>query len=112
MTAYAEAMTKVKDMVAEYLDDQFHDLFVFAPISVTPRIDHDGDDYLNIFVVYEGAPEHLDVAKTLPLADHIYPRLRDMSLGHYYHVTRFVEKSEWEEANREYAALSEATPIP
>ena len=111
MTASAEAMTEVKGLVEEYLDGQFHDHFVFAPIIVTSRIDHDGDDYLNICIIYEGDLERLDAARTLPLADHVHPRLREMNLPHYL-VTLFVEKSEWEETNREYAALNEASPIP
>ena len=66
---------------------------------------------VNIRIIYEGDLERLDAARTLPLADHIHPRLREMNLPHYL-VTLFVEKSEWEQTNREYAALSEASPIP
>ena len=32
----------------------------FGPIVVVPRVDHDGDDYLRSYIVFEGDQKKLD----------------------------------------------------
>ena len=41
---------KIADIVREMLTERFHDEFVFSPIIVEPRIDHDGDEYLHTYI--------------------------------------------------------------
>ena len=42
---------KIADIIREMLTERFHDEFVFSPIIVEPRIDHDGDEYLHTYIV-------------------------------------------------------------
>ena len=35
---------------------------MFDPIKVYPRTDHMGDDYLKVFIIYDGKMEDLDAA--------------------------------------------------
>lgn len=97
MSVIAEPLAKVQTLVHDYLTEQFPVGFVFGPIDVTLKIDHDGDEYLNIFIVYEGDPERLDVRRTIPMVRIIRPRLLEMDFTNIP-ITLFVEKNEWEEA--------------
>ena len=47
----------VADIVRETLAERFGDEFVFDPIEVIPKVDHDGDEYLHIYIVFDGDPE-------------------------------------------------------
>ena len=42
------------------LTEPFQDEFVFDPIVVRPEIDHDGDEYLEIYVVFDRDQKNLD----------------------------------------------------
>ena len=53
MTAEAET-DKIAAIIREMLTERFHDEFVFSPIIVEPRIDHDGDEYLHTYIVFDG----------------------------------------------------------
>ena len=44
----------VANIVRETLVQRFKDEFVFDPIIVEPKIDHDGNKYLNITIVFDG----------------------------------------------------------
>ena len=97
MRVITEPLAKVRTLVHDYLNEQFPVGFVFDPIDVTLKIDHDGDEYLNIFIVYEGDPDLLDVRRTIPMVRIIRPDLLEMDFPNIP-ITLFVEKSEWQEA--------------
>ena len=109
MTATAEAVKEIENLVVSCLADQSPEHLTFGPIIVEARKDHDDDDYFNICIVYEGNLELLDTAKALFMRTHIKRRLEEMGLPHYP-VRVFAEKSEWEEVNRRYAALNNLAP--
>ena len=109
MTATAEAVKEIENLVVSCLADQSQEHLTFGPIIVEARKDHDDDDYFNICIVYEGNLELLDTAKALFMRTHIKRRLGEMGLPHYP-VRVFAEKSEWEQVNREYAALNDLAP--
>ena len=92
----AAAPEKVEKLVRERLEGRFGDQFVFDPIKVIPRIDHDGDEYLHIYIVFDGDQKYLDPGWTLTLSRRISPLLTE--LGSFNPPSRsFIEKSEWEE---------------
>ena len=92
----AAAPEKVEELVRELLEGRFGDQFVFDPIEVIPRIDHDGDEYLHIFIVFDGNQKLLDPDWTLTLPRRVSPLLTELgSLNPPSHS--FIEKSEWEE---------------
>ena len=46
MTTAEQATRQVENIIREMLTERFNDTFVFNPIIVIPRVDHDGDYYL------------------------------------------------------------------
>ena len=90
---------KVEEIVRELLDERFGDEFVFDPIEITPRVFDDGEyaeDYLQIFIVFDGDSERLPPSWTGTLARRIRPAM--MKMGWEISISKsFVEKSEWEE---------------
>ena len=44
----------------QILEEKFGDKLVFDPIEVIPKIDLDGDEYLHIYMVYDGDAKLLD----------------------------------------------------
>ncbi len=89
----AAAPEKVEKLVRGLLDERFGDQFVFDPIKVIPRIDHDGDEYLHIYIVFDGDQKLLDPDWTLGLATRISPQL--VELGSLNPPSKsFIEKSE------------------
>lgn len=89
-----EAIREITQLVQGYLHSQFQGTFEFDPVNITQALDHDGDQCLNILVVFKGNQDLLDPTKTIIMADHVQSRLWEMDLPHYP-VTHFVEKSEW-----------------
>ena len=93
---------KVVGIVTDILDKRFGDVdgLTIEQVKVIPKIDHDGDDYLHIFVIFDGDQKLLDPKWTLTLYSRIAPQL--MELGVESLPTRsFVEKSDWEEVYAE-----------
>ena len=69
---------------------------VFDPIEVIPKIDLDGDEYLHIYMVYDGDEKLLDSAWTLGFYELIWPKLIELGVESIPSKS-FVEKSDWEE---------------
>ena len=93
--------TKTQDAVAnivrEILAQRFKDEFVFDPIIVEPKIDHDGDKYLSITIVFDGDQKRLDAEWTLSLIRRIRPKLMEQGIDDFLFLSKsFIEKSEWE----------------
>ena len=87
----------VVNIVRETLTQRFKDEFVFDPIIVEPKIDHDGDKYLNITIVFAGDHKRLDAEWTLSLTRRIRPKLMELEIDDFLYLSKsFVEKSEWE----------------
>lgn len=93
---------KVVVIVKNILDKRFGDVdgLTIEQVKVIPKIDHDGDDYLDIYVIFDGDQELLDPGWTSTLSRRIAPQL--MELGVESPPSRsFVEKSDWEEVYAE-----------
>jgi len=87
----------VANIVRETLAQRFTDEFVFDPIIVEPKIDHDGDKYLNITIVFDGDQKRLDPEWTLGLTRRIRPKLMELGIDDFLFLSKsFIEKSEWE----------------
>ena len=91
----ADIERKISEIVKADLYERFPTGFVFDPIRVFPRTDHMGDDYLKIFVIYDGKMEDLDPALTYGLMTRLQPKLRALNINDYI-WDGFVEKSEWD----------------
>ena len=95
-TTSATVTDEVANIVRQTLEEKFGDSLVFDPIEVIPKIDLDGDEYLHIYMVYDGDYELLDTAWTLGLYGLLWPKLIELGVESVPSLS-FVEKSDWEE---------------
>ena len=91
-----DVLQEVAELVKNDLEGHFGDAYVFDPIVVIPKIDHDEVEYLHIYIVFDG---DFDLVKSRWL-DNVYtrisPRLLELGIMSYTGES-YVEKSEWEE---------------
>ena len=45
---------RVTDIVRQLLGERFGDTFKFGPILVEREFDHDGDEYVHVYIVFDG----------------------------------------------------------
>ena len=87
--------SQISEIVKADLYERFPAGFTFDPIKVYPRTDHMGDDYLKIFVIYDGNGKDLNAEHTVGLMTRLKPKLRELKINDYI-WDGFVEKSEWD----------------
>ena len=85
--------------VREDLEGHFGDAFVFDPILVEPRVDHDGEEYLRIDIVFDGDQCNLDPEWTSGLVLRLHLKLREIGIASIP-SPHFIERSEWESRAR------------
>ena len=91
-----ESTDKIKIKLQELLDERFGDELEFGPIVVRPRYDHDGDHYLDIYIVFDGDQKKLDPRWTLRLYTHLAPIAEELGYSSVVGQS-WIEKSEWPE---------------
>ena len=93
-----EVTDRVEDIVREMLTERFApDGFVFDPIFVERKIDHYGDEYIDIRTVFDGDQKLLDPGWTVSLSGRIHTKLEDEGVNLLNTIgTRFVLKIEWD----------------
>ena len=94
-TDMEEMERQISQIVKADLYKRFPDGFVFDPVRVYPRTDHMGDNYLKVFVIYEGNTDDLDPAHTVGLATRTKPKVCELDINDHLSIG-FVEKSEWD----------------
>lgn len=89
----------IRTLLKEMLEQHFGDLFVFDPIVVEIRKDHDDIEYVHAYVVFDGDFEKLDPSWTVDLPEKLLPHA--MAMG-YPGIPEqsFVAKSEWNQLER------------
>ena len=102
MTTAEQATKQVKNIIREMLTERFNDTFVFNPIIVIPRVDHDGDYYLHAYIVFDGDQAQLDPTWTLRLSGRLWSQSEKLGFpGIPMHS--FVEKFEWKALEKKLA---------
>ena len=93
-----EAKEKLVDAVRDILYEQcfVDNEFVFEPIFIKTRLDAYGDEFLHIYVIYDGERSKLDPKRTLRLAMLLDPVLDELGIPGVPSRS-FVPKFEWEE---------------
>ena len=93
---------KVVGIVTDILDKRFGDVdgLTIEHVKVIPKIDHYGDDYLHIYVIFDGDQKLLDPGWTSTLSRRIGPQLTELGVDSPPSRS-FVEKSDWEEVYAE-----------
>ena len=95
MAVSPETMEKVADIARDLLEERFGDDFVFDPIIVNQKVDHDGDEYLEIRIIYDGDVKKLDLDWTLSMGRLMEPALLEIGVAELP-SRAFIEKSDWE----------------
>lgn len=80
--------------VREDLESRFGDAFVFDPIVVEQRVDHDGEEYLRVDIVFDGDQRNLDADWTSGLVLRLHLKLREFGIDSIP-SPHFIKKSEW-----------------
>ena len=90
----------MEDFVRKDLEGRFKDEFVFDPIIANPELDWWGDEFIHIYIIFEGDQKKLDSKWTLGierrLLDHLSEHDWPPSPGH-----SFISKSEWKSIYKE-----------
>lgn len=91
-----EVSNIVRETLAERFDD---DEVVFGPIVAIPKFDEYDEEYVQIYIGYEGDAKPLDPAWTVGLVGRIWPRLIELGVpgvpGKF-----FIPQTEWNEVFR------------
>ena len=96
-----ESAEKASEIVRQVLEERFKDEdLVFHKVFAEQRFDHDDDEYLEIYIVYEGDWKLLDPAWTKSLIGIISPQLTDLGIP-YPAGKSFIPKREWDEMQRD-----------
>ena len=95
MSVSATVLEKVADIARGLLYERFPDDFVFDPIIPNPKIDHEGIEYLDIYIIYEGDYKNLDPIWMARLGHKMEPALLELGISETP-STSYIEKSEWE----------------
>lgn len=86
-------------IIRRMLEEHFKDTLVFNPIVVEVKTDHEGDDYLHTYIVFDGDFDKLDAGWTMALPGKLWPHAR--ALGYpAIPIQSFVAKSEWKQLQR------------
>lgn len=97
MTTLTSISDQVAGLVRCQLTERFADEFVFDPIVVVPKVDHDGDEYLQIYIVFDGEQAGLDAGWTAGLPVRIRPDLLALGVPNVP-TPSFIAKPEWEQS--------------
>ena len=98
MTALLDA-DRVTSIVRKLLFERFGDTFDFDPIIVEREFDHDGDEYVHVYIIFDGDQAELDPSWTSSLNGQLWPHLVEMGFANPPSKS-FIEKSEWLENPR------------
>ena len=102
----ADVQSKVADLALEYLNSSFDSKVVFGPAKVVSKIDHDGDEYLHIYIVFDGDLSLMPRGWRMRLIGWIDPRLEELGAPTIPGTT-IIEKADWEETYKDrYHELS------
>ena len=85
---------RVADIVKQLLVGRFGDAFAFDPILVEREFDQDGDEYVHVYIVFDGDQAELDPSWTVGLSGQLWPHLVEMGFDSPPSKS-FIEKSEW-----------------
>ena len=95
-TTPKEVTEEVARIAWELLDERYGNTLPLDRIAVIPKIDRYGDEYLAIYIVYEGRPEMLDTKWALRFPVLMGPELRQLGVD-TFPSTSYVPSDEWGE---------------
>jgi len=104
-----DMLAKVERIAQKALDERFaDDGLVFGPIIAIPRIDHYGEEYVQVYIVFDGDQKRLDPSWTVDLSELIQDHFDEDEMPHFPDKS-FIGKDEWEEWDWETYIRGRAT---
>ena len=99
-TTPQEVIEKVEEFVRKDMEERFKDGFVFDPIIVNPELDHYGDEFLHIYIIFDGDWSKLDTKWTIGIETRL---LQELPEGELLHTPghSLIPKSEWKSIYKE-----------
>ena len=91
-----EVQQKVAGLVQDLLTERFKDDFVFDPIIVQSEFDEYDDEYLHVYIVFDGDRKNLDPAWTVGVSGRIWEDAEKLGYPNAPSHS-FIKKSEWAE---------------
>ena len=96
MSFSPDTLEKVADIARGLLNERFGNDLVFDPVFAKSLVDHYGDDYIQLYLVFDGDEKKLDLDWTIDMVFEMEPALNE--IGVYDLPGKFfIKKSEWEE---------------
>ncbi len=89
-----EVLRKVENIVRNALAERFKDDFVFDPVIVQSKLDHDDEEYLDIWIVFDGDQKRLDPHWTAGLAGLILDQVTEDEVP-VVPSKHFIKRSSW-----------------
>ena len=99
-TTPQEIIDRVEDFVRKDLEGRFKDEFVFDPIIANPELDWWGDEFLHIYIIFDGDQKRLEPRWTNGIEGRLLDLLPDGALPHTPGHS-FIEHSEWKKFHKE-----------
>ena len=96
---HQQAVEFACDFVRNDLEGYFGDAFVFDPILAEWMIDHVGQEYLWVHIVFDGDQRNLDPEWTSGLTLRLHLELRKLGIDSIP-SRHFIKKSEWKSYSR------------
>ncbi len=93
-TVSDEVQQKVSGLMRDLLAERFKDEFVFDPIIVQSEYDEDDEQYLHIYIVFDGDLKKLDPDRTIGLSGCIREDVDKLGFQQLP-STSFIATSEW-----------------
>ncbi len=90
-----QLVSSIKRLIHEDLSGHFGDAFEFGPVVVRELVDHDGDPYFRVDIVFRGDQEALDPDWTLGLTRRVLHRLRDEGMDADL-APHFSDRADWD----------------
>ena len=99
-TTPREIIQKVEDFVRKDLEERFKDEFIFDPIIVNPELDWWGDEFLHIYIIFDGDLKKLDTKWTIGIETRL---LQELPEGELLHTPghSLIPISEWKSVYKE-----------
>lgn len=94
-TTPQDVIDKVEDFVRKDLEGRFKAEFVFEPIIANPELNHYGDEFLHIYIIFQGDQKELDPKWTIGIETRLLDYLPEGELPHTPGHS-LIPKHEWE----------------
>ena len=95
----SEDTDTIERVLKQMLEEHFGNKFIFDPIRVEVRTDHDDVEYVHAFVVFDGDFDKLEPEWTVDLPEKLLPYTREMGIEGIPEQS-FIAKSEWKQLER------------